>query len=189
MTLSKKLFVIAASALLASCAILPENSISSPSGRFKLSYGPGSQEMDSAHLVTDKLGRIKDGSMDNKNQISRGYYVICDGTHTPLDESKVIWSPSEMTFLVIHGLSKNVSEEQFLLVRLNDDSTDGEEGERSQYCLIKMKALESRFFNGRSAKITGVTDKSVSFVSDEDPRTTEIGLDELELESRRQEND
>jgi hypothetical protein len=186
MTLSKKLFVIAASVLLASCAIQPENSISSPSGRFKLSYGPGNQEADSAYLVTDKLGRIKGGSMDNENQISRGYYVICSGTHSPLDESKVIWSPSEMTFLVILGLSKDDSEERILLVRLNDNSTDGEEGERSEYCLLEMKALEYRFFNGKSAQIIGVSDTGVSFTLDNDPRTIEIGLDALELESQRQ---
>jgi hypothetical protein len=185
MTLAKKLSLLAALVLLASCTIHPENSISSPSGRFKLSYGPGNQEMDSAYLVTDKLRRIKAGNMDNENQISRGYYVICDGTHSPLDKSQVIWSPSEMTFLVMLGLSMEGSPERILLVRLNDNSTDGEEGERSEYYLLKMKALESRFFNGKSARIVGVNDKDVSFTFDNDPRTIEIGLDVLELEGQR----
>ena len=188
MIILKELSVMVVSVLLASCATKPADSITSPSGRFRVSYDPGNREADAYYEVFDRLERVKGGHWNLDGRFARGNYSICSGAENPFDESRIVWSSSEMTFLVMFEVDKSERPERFLLVRQNDDASDGPEGAYSKHWLIVMSALESKFFNGRSTRIMSVSDTKVSFIADNDPRTTEIGLDALELESRRQEN-
>ncbi len=188
MKLPEELSVFVTSVLIASCATRSADLIISPSGRFRISYDAGTREADPYYEVFDRLERAKGECWNLDDRFARVNYSICSGAETPLDVSRVIWSPSDMTFLVMFGLDKGGRPERFLLVRQNDDFSDGPDGNYSKYWLVGMRALESRFFNERSTRIISVNDTSVSFISDNDSRTIQISSDALEIESRRQEN-
>lgn len=167
MRVSQILLITIASLSMVSCATQSAKNVYSPSGRFEVYYGEGSLEQDAAYGILDHL--------------NGGGYSICSGNDTPLNESTFIWSSSELTFVVLQG-DEVGHPDRFVLVR-NNSSTG------QHWCLLNMKPLERRFFDGKSAKLTSVSDTTLEFAIGNSFEIRQIRLDDLVNEARRQERE
>jgi hypothetical protein len=142
----------------------------SPSGRFEVGYSEGTEEQDAAYWVSDRLKRYREE------------YSICSGNDTPLNESTFIWSPSELTFVVLQS-GEAGRPDRFVLAQL--DASPGEDW----WCLLKMKPLEQRIFGGEAARLVSASDTSIGFRIGNSFEIRQILIKDLENEAHRQERE
>jgi hypothetical protein len=165
MRVSQILLMAIASLSVVSCATQSAKNVYSPSGRFEVYYGEGNLEQDAAYGILDHL--------------NGGGYSICSGNDTPLNESTLIWSPSELTFVILQG-GEVEHRDRFVLVQYN--ATPDQD-----WCLINMKPLEQRIFEGESARLISVSDTSIGFCIGDSSEIRQIRLEDLVNEAQRQE--
>ena len=163
------LLIWIASLIFISCATQSEKNVYSPSGRFEVIYGEGSLEQDASYGILDHL--------------NGGGYSICSGSDTPLNESTIIWSPSELTFVILQG-DEVGHPDRFVLAQLK--AAPAAHGDRCWW-LFKMKPLEQRIFNGESARLVSVSDTSIGFRIGASFEIRQIRLQDLVYEAQRQE--
>jgi hypothetical protein len=167
MRFSQILLITIASISVISCATYFAKNVHSPSGRFEINYGKASLEQDAAYGILDHLNGAG--------------YSICSGNDTPLNKSTFMWSPSELTFVILQGEHVG-SSDRFVLVQNNSTT-------RQAWCLLNIKPLEERFFNGRSAKMVTVSDTSIGFRIGDSSEIRQIILDDLVNEAQRQQRE
>jgi hypothetical protein len=129
------------------------------------SYAEGNLEQDASYAIRDHL--------------NGGGYSICSGNDTPLHKATFIWSPSELTFVILQS-DEVEHHDRFVLVQ--DNATPDQD-----WRLINMKPLEQHMFEGKSARLISVSDTSIGFCVGNSSEIRQIRLEELVNEAKRQE--
>jgi hypothetical protein len=149
---------------LISCATQSVKNVSSPSGRFEVNYGEASLDQDASYGILDHL--------------NGGGYSICSGNDTPLNESTFIWSPSELTLVILQN--GEVGHPDRFVISQHHTLPEPD------WCLLHMKPLEQRIFDGKQAKLISVSDTSIGFRIGDSIDIRQIRLEDLVKEAHRQ---
>jgi hypothetical protein len=155
-----------------SCGTRSEEIVLSPSGRFEISYGEATQEMDASYQISDR-----------QNQ---SYRSVSGGADTPPNRSEFFWSTTEKTLLVLQATERGAYD-RFLLVLLDSDGRADIDPASIGFWRIRKSLLEKRYFGGEEVAVASVSDAAVVFAVGDGRRTERISLKELHEESRRQE--
>lgn len=153
-----------ASLSLISCATQSGKNVRSPSGRFEVNYGEASLEQDASYGILDRL--------------NGGGYSICSGNDTPLNESTFMWSPSELTWVIIQN-GETGHPDRFVLAQHHALP-------EPDWCLLHLKPLQQRIFDGKQARLISVSDTGIGFRIGESTDIRQIRLEDLEKEAQWQ---